>query len=216
MAYNLNQRPGESIEKYYLRLAKVADQRLVRLEEASKEERYKGAKTFAYARAARDIVHWGGNAEKPRFNTKPPKNKAQLQAKINDIKTFLEAKSSTKSGIKAHYIANANKINELYLTNIDWVDVANFYGKEKNADLDRQFGSKDVVIAIANLQKIIEDNDLKPKSAEQLQQMLQKIKTEKKFELHDKKGFNDKIARQNVNTVINDLDLLSDMYDMLT
>lgn len=214
--YNAEQRPGESIERYYLRLAKVADQRLVRLEEAAKEEKYKGAKTFAYARAARDIVHWGGNAEKPRFNTKPPQNKAQLKAKINDIKTFIEAQSSTKSGIREHYINNANKINELYHTDIDWQDVAAFYGKEKNANLDKQFGSKDVVIAIANLQKIIDDNNIKPKDAEDLQRILQGIQAQKKFELHKGKKFDNKIARQNVKTVINDIDLLSDMYDMLT
>ena len=97
-SYNYEIKPGESIEAYYHRIAKVADQRLVRLEKLEGQEGYGNALQWAYKRAMSDIETWSGEGAS-RFNTKAPANANQLKAKINDIKTFLGSESSTKSGI---------------------------------------------------------------------------------------------------------------------
>ena len=86
-SYNLDQKPDETMVQYYKRLAKTADQRMVRLEKASQEPYFKVATEWAYAKATRDILKWippGDNkSTKLRFNTKPPEGE-DLIAKIND------------------------------------------------------------------------------------------------------------------------------------
>ena len=96
--YSFEQKPGESIERYYRRIAKVADQRLVRLEQLAGQEGYGNATQWAYRRAMSDIETWSGEGAK-RFHTKPPESLSAMRAKINDIKTFLGSESSTKSHI---------------------------------------------------------------------------------------------------------------------
>lgn len=127
------------LEKEYRRLAKRADQRLLRLENISNPESpnynpmYKSVKEYAYKRAVRDIRAWSGDVEKPRFNTAPPSNTNKLKAKIADIKRFLEAASSTigrtkeTKGITKVYQDRANTINEKYGTNFTWQQLAKFF-----------------------------------------------------------------------------------------
>ena len=115
MAYNYEMRPGESLQSYYRRIAKVADQRLVRLEKLADQPGYGNATQWAYKRAMRDIASWSGDDAK-RFNTKAPSNINQLRAKINDIKTFLGSESSTKSGISSTYKQRVNTLNKNYGT----------------------------------------------------------------------------------------------------
>ena len=74
------------LEKEYRKLAKRADQRLLRLEEYAGRKGFSGILSFAYRVAKRDIRSWSGDTQKkPRFNTAPPKNTNQLKAKIADI-----------------------------------------------------------------------------------------------------------------------------------
>lgn len=145
----------------YKKLAKRADQRLVRLERAAELPGYKTATKWAYARAVKDIEHWSGTSGKPRFNTKAPENAQQLQAKINDIKQFLEAPTSTKSGITSVYKKRADTINKQYGTNFKWQDMANYYQSGMAKTLSEQFGSKTALKTIAEVQKnkkqIVED-----------------------------------------------------------
>lgn len=125
---NINMRVDETLEQYYRRIAKQADQRLVRLEKlAAQGGYYKGVKEWAYARASYDITQkWGGNPENPRFNTKPPENTNELKAKINDIQDFLQMKTSTKAGIKEAYKKKADSFNENFGTNVSWEDWADY------------------------------------------------------------------------------------------
>ena len=128
-----------SLEKEYRKLAKRADQRLLRLENISNPKskdynpNFASVKEYAYKRAMRDIRAWSGDVEKPRFNTKPPKNTNQLKAKIADIKRFLESASSTigatkeTKGIIKIYQERANTINEKYGTNFTWQQLAKFF-----------------------------------------------------------------------------------------
>lgn len=146
--------PGESLNDLYRRLAKVADQRLVRLERLSSEEGFKTATKWAYARAQKDIEKYSGSGT-TRFNTKPPENEAQLKAKINDIRAFISAPSSTKTGIVNTYKKKADTVNQRYGTDFTWEDLAKFFGSGMNKKLDKDAsaGSDTILRAIGKIQR---------------------------------------------------------------
>lgn len=172
MAYDINQKPDETLEKYYRRLAKTADQRLVRLEQLnaaadaeisrklkkgekrSEAQYYKTAELWAYRRAQIDIRKWNKYVEpnKFRFNTKPPKDQENLLAKINDIKTFLSMPTSTKSGITEVYQKRVDKFNKKYGTNFTWPQLAKYYEKGIDKKWLDKFGSKTALKVIGVLQ----------------------------------------------------------------
>ena len=161
---NLQQMPGETLQDLYTRLAKVADQRLVRLEKLSSQEGFQTATQWSYARAEADIAKWnqGQDLGKPRFNRGMPKNETQLRAKINDIRTFLQSPSSTKQGIIETYKKRAETFNRAepneddkggFGTNFTWEDLAKYYLSGRNKKLDAEFGSKTVLRAIGIIQR---------------------------------------------------------------
>ena len=155
-ASKFEQRPGESLEAQYRRLAKVADQRLVRLERLAQQEGYGNADQWAYKKAMRDIATWSGDAA-TRFNTKPPENIKQLQAKINDIKSFLGAPSSTKSGIQRVYQTRANTINNIYGTNFSTGDLEDLFSSSFWKKVDaKKIDSDTVMKAIGFITERIE------------------------------------------------------------
>lgn len=149
--YNVSQRAGETLEHLYRRLAKTADQRLVRLERLAEKPGFKPAKQWAYARAQRDIEKWSG-AGSSRFNTKPPTNQMQLRAKINDIREFLLSPTSTKQGIVDTYKKRADTINERYGTDFTWDELADFFNDKKNEKMSQFGASKTVLRAIGRIQ----------------------------------------------------------------
>ena len=146
------QRKGESLEHYYRRLAKQADQRLVRLEKLTRSEGYENVDKYAYARAMRDIKQWSGE-DATRFNMKAPKNINSVKAKISDIRTFLEAPTSTKAGIEAVYRSKADVLNQKYGTQFEWSDLANYFDEAKSSKSDSKYGSDTMLKAIAEIQK---------------------------------------------------------------
>lgn len=154
--YDIEQKPGESLEKYYHRLAKTADQRLVRLESYEHDKYFKPATQWAYSRAQHDLQKWTGKgpgAKKLRFNTAAPKGDEKLISKINDIKQFLSSPTSTKKGIIDVYQKRADTINEKYGTSFDWMSLAKYYDSGQ-ADLwDSKFGSKTALRTIGKIQK---------------------------------------------------------------
>ena len=135
--YNLDYKPGESDLQYYKRLAKVADQRLVRLEQLSKQEGFEKVTRFAYERAMRDLELYGGGK---RFNTKPPLNadgtvdNRLLSEKLADMRSFLSSVTSTKQGIVSVYTERAKTFNAQFGTNYSWQDLADFY---QSGDADK-------------------------------------------------------------------------------
>lgn len=155
-SYDIEQKPGESLEKYYRRLAKTADQRLVRLERYGDDEFYKTARQWAYARAVKDIKKWlkpgQSYPDKFRFNTAPPKTQEDLLAKINDIKTFISSPTSTKQGITDVYKKRAATVNKKYGTNFTWQQLAKYYTSGQAEIWDAKFGSKTALRTIAKLQ----------------------------------------------------------------
>lgn len=142
----------DELVKEYRKLAKRADQRLVRLEAYQHQKGYRTATKWAYAKAMKDIKKFDGENAK-RFNTKPPASKTMLIAKIQDIKSFLESPSSTMKGIKSVYKKKADTVNKKYGTKFTWEDLANYYMSGEAEKLNEQYGSKTALRAIAVIQK---------------------------------------------------------------
>lgn len=143
--------------KEYRKLAKRADQRLVRLEVLSKSSKYENVLKYAYRLAVKNIESYGSVKNKPRFNTKPPENSNTLQAKINDIKHFLDSISSTKKGIVSVYEKRAEILNKKMELKEDdkftWQELADFFQSKSYEKLAASFGSKTVFDTIGQIKK---------------------------------------------------------------
>ena len=154
----VQRKTGESTIDYYTRLAKQADQRLVRLEKLSTEPGYENITKWAYAQAQHDIKALFGD-DRTRFNVKPRKTKSgqfsekQMQAAISSMKQFLLSPTSTKVGINKVYGERAKTINERYGTDFDWKELAQFFENTMDKLLDLQYGSKTKMRAIGTIQR---------------------------------------------------------------
>ena len=156
----------KELEKVYRTLAKSADQRLVRLEQYSKDKSFKVATKWAYARANHDIEVWSGKEAK-RFNTAPPESDTELLSKIQDIKHFLESPTSTKKGIIEVYKKRADSINKTMRKDdpnwkdLTWKDMAQYFDSKLHEKLDKKYGSKTALQVYANIKsnqkEIVED-----------------------------------------------------------
>ena len=169
--YNIKKagiKEGETLEHAYTRLAKQADQRLLRLEQLAdaQPDKYQGVLKFSYGAAAADLKNIKGSIGKPRFNRAMPTDKKTLQARVNDMISFINSPSSTKGGIDKIYQKRVDTINERYETNFTWGDWARFIETKKD-DFNKNWNSKLVLMAIGKMQKSPETiiDDLK-KSAD--------------------------------------------------
>ena len=151
-SYDIEQKPGETLEHYYRRLAKTADQRLVRLESYAREKDFKPAIQWAYSKAVKDIRKWSG-PDALRFNTKLPEGDEAIRAKISDIKAFIQSPTSTKKGITDVYKKRANTINSKYGTKFTWQQLAKYYESGQAKLWDEKFGSKTALKTIGQIQK---------------------------------------------------------------
>lgn len=129
----------DDLVKEYRKLAKRADQRLVRLEGQRHHKKYKNILEFSYKTAIKDIRSWSGKKAK-RFNTEPPKHAEDLIAKIADIKKFLNSPTSRvnwlnriTSSLNKTFFGNDKK---QYLT---WEEYANFFDKNDADNTDSRF-----------------------------------------------------------------------------
>ena len=154
----VQRKTGESTIDYYTRLAKQADQRLVRLEKLSTEPGYENVTKWAYAQAQYDIKALFGD-DRTRFNVKPRKLKSgkysekQMQAAISSMKQFLLSPTSTKGGINKVYGERAKTINERYGTDFNWKELAQFFENDMDSILDLQYGSKTKMRSIGTIQR---------------------------------------------------------------
>lgn len=138
--------------KKYRKLAKRADQRLVRLETLSYEKGYEYVRDWAYSTAMRDIKIWAG-PDARRFNTKPPETTAKLERKIADIENFLASKTSTKKGITQVYEQRAKSINERFGTDFNWRDFANAIESGVYDKLKQDYGYNTALTVVAKMQR---------------------------------------------------------------
>lgn len=151
---NLNKEPGESDKAYYIRLAKQADQRLVRLEKLSKQKGFEAVTSYSYATAMNDLKNFG----QTRFNAKVPDPTTEegaflFREKLAAVKEFLKAPSSTKQGIKSVYQAKVDTMNERYGTDFSWQDMADFFNTGYAQKLFNELkASKTVMKAIGVIQ----------------------------------------------------------------
>lgn len=149
---NLDYKEGESDTQYFIRLAKMADQRLVRLEEAEglrgkpADPKYAGAYKFAYNRAL-EMMEEG----QIRFNQKIPQpGTFEWRERVNEMHRFLKSPTSTKSGI--NMIQHATKtINEKYGTNFKWTEFASFIESGDFEKLKQSYGSDIILRAMGKI-----------------------------------------------------------------
>ena len=142
----------DSLVKEYRRLAKRADQRLVRLENLSGNKGFKNVLSWAYQKAMKSIKQWSGQ-DANRFNTKPPSKTSSLRAKIRDIEQFLGMRSSTKKGIMTSYKKRADTLNKNNGTNFTWEDVGKFFESGEWEKMEKEYGSKTAIMAVGEIQR---------------------------------------------------------------
>lgn len=179
------QKAGESDVQYFHRLAKAADTRLTRLEQAAggyvvtkgkekgkvygPKQGFESVLSYAYKQAMYDIRSLSGDRGGKRFNTAVKKNKdgslnqAMLHAKINAVKRFLEAPTSMTSKIEESYQKRADTLNATYGTKFTWQEMGRFF---ESAAYDKlrvmNYGSDFILKAVGEMQKTV-----KPKKVEQ-------------------------------------------------
>lgn len=155
-ALNKKNISSAELNKIYRRVAKVADQRLVRLEQLSRQKDFKQVKQWAYKNAIQDALEWGANVNKPRFNIKPPSKRYAVKAKINDMLNFIEKPTSTRAGIVEVYESKAKTLNEKYKEyglNLNWSDVGTFFESTLYKKLSKKYSSGTVIKAIATMKQ---------------------------------------------------------------
>ncbi len=133
----------KSLLKEYRKLAKRADQRIVRLKGYRHDKGFEGILSYAYAGAQKAIRAWSGGRSE-RFNTAPPKKLIDLQKKIADIKRFLEAPTSTKKGIMDIYKRRTESLNKTFFGDdkksyLTWQEWANFWDRVDADNTDSRF-----------------------------------------------------------------------------
>lgn len=142
----------EEIEKEYNRLAKKADARLRALESYQWDKNFKTSTKWVYAKAMRDIKSWGG---KRRFQTSPKGlSDTELHMKIKDIEAFLEAPTSTKTGIIKVYKKRVETLNKKLNTNYTWQEFANFIQSDTYKKIDSLFGSNTILSVVSKTKKL--------------------------------------------------------------
>lgn len=148
----LEQYPDETLEHYYHRLAKVADQRLVRLEKLAEsgQEGFENVKKWAYSNAMADIQAFDGENAR-RFNTAPPVDERKMLSKINAMKRFIEKPTSAKSSILKGYKRKADTFNKKYGTDFSWENLGNAYESATMKKLQSKYGSEVIARALANV-----------------------------------------------------------------
>lgn len=117
-----NSKEYQKLKKEYVKLAKRADQRLVRL-----ERRFKTApelEGMAYKRAVFDIFKLTGIGGMPRFNRAIPKDLKHLRRALKNVERFLGAVTSTWQGFKRKDVQKrVDTLNQKYNTNYSAEDL---------------------------------------------------------------------------------------------
>lgn len=175
-----DQMPFESDIDYYKALARQANARLTRIENAASDPRYSNMSKYAYRNAQYDIHKITGSDANTRFDYNIPEtkageiNKTELHRRLNAVQKFLESPSSTKTGLKAVYEKRAQTINQKYgyytgadgkrhkrgdWKNLTWEDMAKYYESDIAQQEDKTFGSKTELRALGAIKRVSNDPD---------------------------------------------------------
>lgn len=139
-------------QKFYRKLAKAADSRLIKLEEISKRKEYDDVLEWAYKQAQYDIRYRFGE-DANRFDRKLPNDIRKMKKSIKDVLTFLNAPTSTVTGINDVFVKRAGTISKRYGINVDWQTVGNLFNSTlyKKA-IGNKYGSGTTIKAIGVIQ----------------------------------------------------------------
>lgn len=191
----------------YRRLAKRADQRLVRLEALAESGNtdFKGVLTYSYKKAAQDARKWGSAGEKPRFNVKAPDTTGELKAKIKDIQAFLEAPTSTKKDITDIYKKRADTFNKRFGKKgerpVTWQELANYYKSDQAKALDKRYGSKTIARAVRIMSNV--KSKLNNARVQDLQEAVKQARAKgQNWDFLEQKTAGDKQVNAAVNAII--------------
>lgn len=111
---------------FYKKIAKAADNRLRRLEELSRDPKYKEVTEWSYKVAQKDIRDMFGSDAR-RFNKKLPDNLNTVYKDINRVLNFLNSPTSTKKQIDEIFVKRANTIREKYDVDMSWSKTATVF-----------------------------------------------------------------------------------------
>ena len=141
---------------FYKRIAKAADQRMIELERLSQKEGYKEVTEWAYAKAQRDIRAMFGE-DATRFNRKIPDNLNSIYKDINRVLNFLNAPTSSATGIQEIYQKRAQTISDKYNIDLDWSTTGHMFESVLWKKVGSKKGSATVLKAIGVIQESKED-----------------------------------------------------------
>lgn len=140
----------EELIKEYKRLAKVADQRLVRLESYKHDKGFSSVLKFAYSKAQYSIKSFLGD-KATRFNVKIGEdvNTNEIRKRLNDVLTFLNSPTSTKQGIIKTYRERAKTLSETFGTSWTWEQLAQL--AESGVFESSSFGYKTMLTVLSDI-----------------------------------------------------------------
>lgn len=157
--YDAERRTGESELAYYKRLAKVADQRLVRIEQLSglrgsaPDPEYGNAFKYAYRKAMEALPD-----DQMRFNANIPKVGTELfKRRIAAMRKFLNAATSTKQGMAFVYKKQITALNDKFGTSFTPDQLTDFIERGDFDKLKKDYGSATIFTAIGRIDTIRED-----------------------------------------------------------
>lgn len=175
----------------YRKLADRADKRMLRLERLAKSDPdFSNVLDYSYKKAQEDAIKWGAKASTEkgaRFAINPPKTAREINAKMKDIRDFLERPTSTKSGIVKTYKNRADVLNKKVLKEGDkkltWQEYRKYFKQAESKNLDSRFGYRSLTKSFSMKKKL----DAKAKEAkdEKLVEDLKKAREGKEVKLTD-------------------------------
>lgn len=153
----------DDLLKQYRKLAKRADQRLVRLEAYGQTK--PAVLDWAYKKAMHDIKLYGGK-EATRFNIKPPAREAELKRKISAIENFLNMDTSTKAGIRNIEKKRVASVNKSLNTDFSVKEWEHLHESGIYAKLIEKYGFYSATEALGTIDK----------NADEIEQMMKEAK----------------------------------------
>lgn len=157
---------GDDLIRQYKKEAKAADRRLRNIEEASKRPEYQNIKTFAYAKAMKDITFRFGDPEKgahPRWDKRVAGkySEADIRKTLAGIRDFMRKPSSSPRALKKVYQQRVTTLNKKYGTNFTWQEFADFAVDERFKALMGGYGSDTFFTKVSEerkkAQKVVKD-----------------------------------------------------------
>ena len=179
---NLLNKSYSQLQKIYKKLAKRADQRLVRLEKFS--EKQPSVLDWAYRKALYDIELYSGKGRR-RFNVGMPKTEKQLRRKIAAIQNFLEAPTSTVQGIHKIEKNRVDAINAKFGTDFSMKDWEKLHQSGVYAKAIEKYGFYTATEALGAIEKDAEELILMKQEADELGMSLSEILGEQPIQKYD-------------------------------